>query len=453
MEKLTTTKETTIKDFLEVIFRRKWIILGLVSISTALVIYLNLKEPAVYESSGKILVKRGEATGVFNNYVRTLTWEEEISSQIEMVKSEDVIQKAGNLLAKFFPEGYSSDQRIDPGRVGSGVITKSNVLFVTYTGMDPIFCEAAVNAIIYAYKDYYQQIRTPPEMEDFFSQEMTSMKEEIEYWRDRKMKLESEWGIVDIDAQRRISLARLDKYRFDLEDLNSEVLELEDVIENLKRYKELELEEKMALSGAFIQAGAKKTVIDNLNERLMALRMEESEMSVSYTSDYRELQNTRQQIENVVAMLDREIRSIITVKRTQLGILKAKVAVLEDLISEIRTEMDSFPAREVELNRINTALARVENGYTELVEQHISSRISTASNPEWSVTIISRASRAYQKKVRDYVRIALGPFFSLIVSLGFAFFMDNLDHSIKNVSEAEEALGFHVLASFPDKEI
>ena len=48
--------------------------------------------------------------------------------------------------------------------------------------------------------------------------------------------------------------------------------------------------------------------------------------------------------------------------------------------------------------------------------------------------------------------MALGPLFSLVVALGFAFFIDNLDHSIKNVAEAEETLGCQVLASFPDSE-
>ena len=82
----------------------------------------------------------------------------------------------------------------------------------------------------------------------------------------------------------------------------------------------------------------------------------------------------------------------------------------------------------------------------------MSAKISVASNPEWNITILSPASPAYQKKTRDYVRMALGPMFSLVVALGFAFFVDNLDHSIKNVAEAEETLGCQVLASFPDSE-
>ncbi len=113
---------------------------------------------------------------------------------------------------------------------------------------------------------------------------------------------------------------------------------------------------------------------------------------------------------------------------------------------------DLYPEMDVELRRIDTELAQAETQYEELSKQHMSAKISIASNPEWNVTILSPASPGYQKKTRDYVRMALGPLFSLVVALGFAFFIDNLDHSIKNVAEAEETLGCQVLASFPDSE-
>ena len=46
--------------------------------------------------------------------------------------------------------------------------------------------------------------------------------------------------------------------------------------------------------------------------------------------------------------------------------------------------------------------------------------------------------------------MSLGPLFSIMGALGFAFFIDSLDQSLKNIAEAEEILGMHVLASFPD---
>ncbi|MBN1165274.1 MAG: hypothetical protein JXB45_11890 [Candidatus Krumholzibacteriota bacterium] len=446
----TTTRETTIKDFLEVIFRRKWIVVGMVSVSTIIVLYLNLREPAVYEASGRVLVKRGEAIGVFSNYVRTLSWEEEIASQIEMIKSQIVIGRAQELIGEYLPAEFETEERINPGRVSSGVITTSNVLYIAYTGRNPVFCEAAVNAIIHAYKEYYQRTRTPPEMEDFFSHEIVTYKEEMEYWRNLKSRLEKEWGIVDIDVQRKSTLLRLDKYQNDLDEISTSMSEIEAVIIDLEKALELNPDEQFALITNHFQFGGKKTVIDNLKENLTTLEMEESEMSASFTDDYPELVKVRRQKEDIYRKLDQEIRSIITMKRSTYNILNNKSQVIADIMRQIEEDLDKFPQREIELNRIAAALARVESGYDNLIEQQMNSRITTASNPEWTVTILSQASPAYQKRTRDYVRIALGPLFSLIVSLGFAFFMDNLDHSIKNVSEAEDALGFRVLASFPE---
>jgi hypothetical protein len=47
-----------------------------------------------------MLVKRGQSEGVFNTYVRTLPWEEDIASQIEMVKSQIVIEGAQEKLSE-----------------------------------------------------------------------------------------------------------------------------------------------------------------------------------------------------------------------------------------------------------------------------------------------------------------------------------------------------------------
>jgi len=198
MDEFQYQRESTIKDFIEVIFRRKWMILGVVAVATTVVIFLNMREPAVYESSAKILVKRGEMQSVFSKSVRTLTWEEEIASQIELVKSQVVVNRAQELIDNYFPEGYKTNERINLGSVNADVAGTSNVIWVTYTSGDPVFCEAAVNAIVNAYREYYQKIRTPPEMEDFFSQEIQSIKTELEFWRSEKERVLKEWNILDL---------------------------------------------------------------------------------------------------------------------------------------------------------------------------------------------------------------------------------------------------------------
>ncbi len=450
MERLEVKKESTVKDFLEVVFRRRWIIVGIVLVAVAVVVTLNLRGPVVYESSARVLVKRGEATGVFVSYVRTLTWEEEIASQIEMVKSQVVIERASEILKNYLPAGYEYSDWIDPGRVGSGVITTSNVIWVTFVSSDPIFCEAVVNALVNAYREYYQKIRTPPEIEDFFSQEMSALKEEIEYWRERKEFVETEWGILDIKQERKNALDRLLKYQTDLDEVVQERREIRALLERLYTFRTLDIEQQSAALSGLSTSGSKQTTIENLHRRLLDLRMEESELASRYTDENKYVVKVREQIADLHGLIQKEIDSQILINRSQLEILGAREETIREFTREFKTEIEEYPRKEVEIERINVALQRLQTNYSELVEQHINARISLASNPEWTVTILNPASKAFQRKTRDYVRMALGPIFSLIIALGFAFFIDNLDHSLKNVSEAEESLGMPVLASFPE---
>jgi uncharacterized protein involved in exopolysaccharide biosynthesis len=450
MEKVEVKRESTVKDFLEVIFRRKWIILGIVVVSTAVVIVLSLRQPAEYESTAKVLIKRGETPGVFDRNVRTLNWEEEIASQIEMVKSQTVVGRAQTNVAKFFPPGYKANKRIILSRVNSGVVTTSNVIWVTYSSEDPVFCEAAVNAIVNAYREYYTNARTPPEMEDFFSQETDRLQEELEYWRGHKEQVLKDGDIVDIQEQRRNLLTRISNYENELDDVIRERKDKEAVIGRLDSLLGASVEDLAAVSSDLTGSQFEGQLMMDLRIKLQSLMMKESELEGKFTDKNPEVQRIRKQIEDQRGMVLGEIRSQILLNRNKLAIVVEREETLRGLLAKLEADKSRYPQAEVELERIDAAIEKLKRTYDNVVEQQMEAKITRASNPEWTVTILDPASQAYRKKTRDYVRMALGPAFSLIIALGLAFFVDNLDHSIKNISEAEESLGLSVLASFPE---
>jgi uncharacterized protein involved in exopolysaccharide biosynthesis len=450
METFETKKESTVKDFLEVIFRRKWIIVSIVLIATVIVVILNMRKPAEYESTAKVLIKRGEAPGVFDRGVRTLNWEEEIASQIEMVKSQTVVSSAQLILSQFYPKGYSTNRKIQLARVNSGVVTTSNVIWVTYGSDDPVFVEAAVNAIVTAYREYYSNTKTPPEMEDFFSQEIERLQEEIEYWREHKEKVLKEGDIIDIQDQRRNLLSRIDNYENKIDDVIRERLEKEAVIARLDSLLDSRIEDLAAISNDLTGSQLEEQLMRDLRVRLQELRIKESEYSGKYTDKNPEVLRVRRQIEDLRQMVLAEIRTQILLNKNKLLIIVQKEETLRQFLTKLDIEKSRYPKAEVELERIDAALTKLKRTYDNVVDQQMEAKISRASNPEWTVTILNAASPAYQKKTRDYVRMALGPAFSLIIALGLAFFIDNLDHSIKNIADAEENLGLSVLASFPE---
>jgi len=450
METFEAKKESTVKDFLEVIFRRKWIILSIVLVSTAMVVILNMRKPAEYESTARVLIKRGEAPGVFDRGVRTLNWEEEISSQIEMVKSQTVVSSAQLIVSQFYPKGYTTNRRIQLARVDAGVITTSNVIWVTYGSDDPVFVEAAVNAIVTAYREYYINTKTPPEMEDFFSQEIERVQEEIEYWREHKEQVLKEGDIIDIQDQRRSLLGRIGDLESGLDNIIRERSEKEAVIARLDSLLNSGIEDLAAISSDLTGSQLEQELMKSLRVKLQDLRIKESEYSGRYTDKNPEIQRIRQQIEDLRQMVLAEIHTQILLNKNKLLVLAQKEETLRKSLAMREIEISRYPKTEIELERIEAALTKLQRTYDNVVQQQMEAKISRASNPEWTVTILNPASPAYRKKTRDYVRMALGPAFSLIVALGLAFFIDNLDHSIKNIADAEENLGLSVLASFPE---
>jgi len=450
METVEVKRESTVKDFLEVVFRRKWIIVGIVAVATAIVIVLTMRQPAVYESTAKVLIKRGEAPGVFDRNVRTLNWEEEIASQIEMVKSQTVVGRAQASIARFYPKGYTTDRKIILGKVSSGVVTTSNVIWVSYASENAVFCEAAVNAIVNAYREYYTDTRTPPEMEDFFSQEIQRLQEEIEYWRGHKETVLREGDIIDIQDQRRNLLARLDNYNAELDGVVRERKEKEAVIARLDSLLGIGPLELAAVSSDLTDSQLESDLMKGIRVKLQDLQMKESELEGRYTDQNPEVQRIRKQLVDLHQMVLAEIRTQILLNKNRLGIIVQREEVLRELTAKLEDKKSQYPKAEVELERIDAALEKLKNTYDDVIRQQMEAKISRASNPEWTVTILNPASEASRQKTRDYVRMALGPAFSLIVALGLAFFVENLDHSIKNINEAEENLGLSVLASFPE---
>ena len=443
-------KESTVKDFLEVVFRRKWIIVGIVFVATFIVVFLNVSGTATFESSAKVLVKRGESQGVFAQYVRTLSWEEEIASQIEMMKSIVVIDRANELTTEFSPGEYVPPGPIDPGRVNSGVIGTSNVIWLTYESTDPVFCEVAVNSIVNSYKEYYQKIRTPPAMDDFFNAELKILKEEIDYWLDRKEQVFRSWDIVDIREQRKFLVMSRVNYQAKLDEMTEEIRSKQVVIRRLRELSTASPEERIAVSSSFTESILAQQVVLSLRGSLKELQVTESELKSKFTDENLELVRVRQQIKDVERMIDTEIKTQIVINSAQLDVLLERERTLKSIIVRLGNESDEYPSKEVEVERIESTLDQLNSNYAELLEQHLNAKMATASNPEWTVTILSAATTASQRRTRDYVRMALGPVFSIIGALGFAFFIDSLDQSLKNISEAEESLGMQVLASFPE---
>ncbi len=123
----SSSQRATAREFFAVVFRRRWIIIGLFAATLGTVLAVTLGTPRYFVSSGQVLVRRGEQQSAMNPVRQVANeWEIELGSEIQTARSRPVLEHAQKLLDK---ERLGQPAVVlDERRVEVGVTGKSNVL-------------------------------------------------------------------------------------------------------------------------------------------------------------------------------------------------------------------------------------------------------------------------------------------------------------------------------------
>jgi hypothetical protein len=205
-----TRQETSLRDFLDVLFRRKWIIISIFLVATGLVVFLNARQPRIWESSSRVLVRRGEQGSVLSGNVRYLGWEEEVASEIQVILSEDVFARARTVFADPVRiKGYPADWKFNSGAVRAEVVGESNAFVIRYSDVNPAVVRLGCEAVTMGYHDFYRKRKNPPELSDFFAAEIEDVRTELDNWRMNRQKFMDESKFYGSNETSRFLLNRI----------------------------------------------------------------------------------------------------------------------------------------------------------------------------------------------------------------------------------------------------
>lgn len=449
-----TRQETSLRDFLDVLFRRKWLIVSIVALATVLVVFLNERQPQLWESSSRVLMRRGEQGSVLNANVRYLGWEEEVASEIQVILSEDVFARARAAFADSVRiNGLPADWKFNPGLVRAEVLGESNAFVIRYSDVNPDVVRLGCEVATRGYHDYYREKRNPPEMADFFASEIEDVRTELDQWRLRRQEFMNQEKFFGSEGSGRFLLNKIGTLEQRLSQLNGDMSSQQLRVSNLaglaeKSGTELEKELAFSMSQHVLQSG----IVQNIKFALQNLNLKRDELIQMYTDRHPEVVAVDEQIARLHVDLKQQVDNAYRVEKIGLQETEARRASVLDELNETRRELDTVPEKERELAEMDAMIKKLEERHALMLTRQGESEIAQAGHADWEVVILSHASAPYSKKTRDYVRLAIGPLLALIVGFGIAFFMESMDHSIKNAAEAEEFLDAPVLVTVSDLE-
>ena len=451
MDDRSTRQETSVRDFLDVVFRRKGIIVSILVLSVVLVVFLDSRKPEVWESNSRVLVRRGEQSSVLNQNIRTLGWEEEVASEIQVILSDDVFKRARVIFADSARAQGLEGVAFNPGGARADVIGESNVFVIGYVDARKEVCRLGCDAVTLAFRDYYRERKAPPKLADFFQDELSDVRTEIESWRTRRNQFMNDAKFFGAEETSRFQLNKIGTLETRLTQLNGDISSQELRVANLaelskKSGVELEKELSFSMSQHVLQSG----IVQNIKFELQKLNMRREELVTMYTDRHPELVAVNQQIADLHEDLKRQVDNAYKVEKVTLTEMQARQSGVAVELAAAKRDLDAIPDNERQMAEIDQMIRSLEEKHKMLVARQSEAEIARAGYPEWDVSILSSAGMPYKKKTRDFVRLALGPILSIIIGLGLAFFLESMDHSVKSRAEAEEYLDAPVLATISD---
>lgn len=450
--KLQSRQETTLRDFLNVVFRRKLLIGAIVGLAAVLVFVLNARQPQVFESNARILVQRGEQSNAISGQIRYLGWAEEVASQLQVILSDNVFNRAREIVADSLATGRHPQHFVyAPSAVRADVVGESNAYLIRYVSRDPSVCQLGCEATMLAFQEYYRERQSPPELTDFFAAEIASVREDLSFWRDKRNQFLNEEKYFGMDETSKFLLGRIGSLEGTLGQLNgdisSQTLRVANLAE-LSRRSGAELESELAFSSSklVMQSG----IVQKIKFELQNLKLKREELLNLYTEKHPEVVAVNEQIAALQDDLRQQVENAYRVEQDALEEMRARRAEVVSELTSLRTELDDVPDKEHKLSEFDAMISKLESKHDLLVRRQSDADIAAASQSDWEVTILSHAGPPYSKNTRDYVRLALGPFLALIIALGVAFFLESVDHSLRTGSEVEEYLDAPVLATISE---
>jgi uncharacterized protein involved in exopolysaccharide biosynthesis len=475
-----------LKDFLNVLFKRKITILLFFSITICTVAIVTLVMKPTYEASAQLIVKVGRenlyvptvpSSGDYRPIIRARQ-EGQINSEIEILKSrslaEEVIKSLG--LTNIYKDlNRDLDGRDSPLKeafltfkkaLKAEMIKKSDVIEVRFKHEDPQMAATVVNTLIKYYLDRHLQVFKSPQSSSFFQRQKNILGEKLMQAETNLEDFKKQHDLSSLDKQKTLLLEQQAKLRAALNQALSEEAETENRLRELR----MQLARTPKTVPQDEVSDHNPYLINTLQARLVELQLKEKKLLLKYTEENRLVRNIKEEIQIVQNKLTEQENKLYGMSRSglnptyqrlhndllqneaELKALHAKRLTQSAQRVEYQQELEGLSRIEVELRQLKQEVDVDRENYKLYLSKMEESRISDAmdTNKMANVSLIEAAQPPIKPvSPKVFLNIILSIFLGSFGGLGLAFFLEYLDDSLEDIRDVEEYLQVPVLASVP----
>jgi polysaccharide biosynthesis protein PslE len=465
-----------VKEFFYVFFKHKRKI-GIIFCSVVIaIVILSFVTPAAYQASTKVLIKFGRENtytpavaapgGAPPVVIDGFRREEQINSEIEMLKARNLIEKVISVVGieKLYPDlrprsGAETARQMERAvvlfekKLTVVGVKKSNVISIKFEHSDPVIAAQVLNVLVDVFVEQRLVAYREPQSFGFFGEQVRMLGEKLKRSEKDLELFQTQQNIAALEEQKAALLRQISDGTLDLSRTSAELSE--------HRGKKVSLEGHSGAPGAGSQFGKETDLnlqaISAIRARLSELKLKEAELLGRYTPESVLVTNVRREIQKAEELLAKEEKTYHDKEVKSIG------HAMEGLRQKEQTQRQHLAGLQGELRRINGLEMRHkelvrqskldEENYQLYVRKTEEGRVSNAMDLQKmvNISVVEPAQPPIKPaKPRMFLNIILAVFMGGALSIGAAFFSEHSGRTINNKDDAEGTLGISVLAAIPE---
>src|SRR5580704_8685504 len=405
--------------------------------------------------------------------------EEEINSEIEILKSGDVARRvvlAVGLDKKKSLSEYIFGPATQEERTSKAVdrlmgdlkiepVNKSHVITLTYTSSDPKLASKVLQALGEAYMQQHKDVFTPPGQVEFFDKEAQRYKQDLMSAESEITKFSDQQNGVAPHVQRDIVLQKLSDFRSVLQQTKADLATADERIGSLQKQ-----------AGSTPQRLTTSTwkednfqVLQGFKNTLMTLQLKRTEYLMKYQPDYPLVQEVDREIAQTQASIAAEESKPIRQETTdrnptyawineelaktaaERSGLQAKLAATQATVEQYEVQARDLSQKGLTETDLYRTMKNDEENYLLYLHKKEEARMTEALDN----TRIVNVSIAEQPVVptapfsSPALIVVIGTLVAATLTMGVVFAQEYLDPSFRTPSEVATSLPIPLLAAVP----
>ncbi len=452
-------KETHLKDYLRVVYRRKRIVAAVFVIAFSVILIGILSRPQVYMASTRVIIEKSEQSGLQPNYY--MPYDPEFyETQYQLIKSPAVAKRVVEMLSldrtygsyvkgdmKDLSSGLSVEELAD--MISSGVVVKpvkgSRIVNISYMSGNPELAYLVVNSVAKAYIKEVLEMKTASSR---YIIDWLSEKSEEE----RAKLLRAERALQDymkandiVTLENRIALIpqKLSEFGTQLTRAETKKYEMEALYNKVKEAVDLEKAETVPAVSSDPALQALKGHMLKAEQNIIELK------SRKYGEKHPVMIRAKEGLKALKEKREQETKRVIESIRNEYELAMTREENLHALLAGAKKEAHDLNEKFIQYKALKRDLESDRELYSVLVKK-VKEQGITEHMKDINIWILEEAKKpAYPVNPNTGLNIMFGLVVALLGGVGLAFFVEYLDNTVKSSDETEAKLGVHVLGVVP----